>query len=438
MAPPAIASCGAACVPGDASGCAPGLYCSTAGLCTADCFADPTSDPDGQFACPNAEACTADGRCPSLATGADGSAGAGGNTNACPAVDLSITRPRPKVILAIDQSSSMQWTIDGTVTADRANGELSRYDELVLALLGDGTAGDPGLLRQFDNSIQMSAAFWTGHGDGTPDECPSVEQNMMLDYGNVAAIDQRMREIQAGQGNGIFGYTPTPESIQVLRGAGGVLENLISTPDEPVTLFLLTDGGPDTCANREAVTRGDPGVSLGVFEPVSAQTATELRALLTDQGIRTSVIGFGSANIRNPARGELVRQLKIMANGGQGYADLAGLDGNTDASAQAILATNRADLVAVMQSLFGDQLSCTVPFNGARIFNTSRACEGQVELNGRALTCWPVGTNAADGWRVNDDGTAIELMGSDCDALKASADVALRAFGFPCDVAGLI
>ncbi|MGB0678060.1 MAG: hypothetical protein ACPGUV_00185 [Polyangiales bacterium] len=436
VSPPAIASCGGNCVPGTAGSCAPGMYCSADGLCTADCFADPATDPNGDFACPGGEVCTADGRCPSLATAStlDGSGVAGGAGNSCPAVDLAITRPKPKVVLAIDQSASMKWPVDGSSPANRPT-EPSRYDEMVLAMLGDGTAGDPGVLRQFEAAIQMNAVFWTGRGDGDPDECPAVEQDMPLAYNNVAAIDSRMRELQALQDQrGIFAYTPTPESLNVLRQ--GVLADLTSTPEEPVSLLLVTDGGPDLCADREARRRGDIQ-TLPPFEPVSQMTADRLRTLLGDQSIRTYVIGFAGAGL-DATRGDFNRQLKIMANGGQGYSDYAGLDGNPGPSADFIRATNRGELIAALQGLFGDQLSCTVPFNGARILDTSRACEGQVELNDRTLDCRPVGTDAASGWRVLPDGTALEVLGSDCDALKAAADVNLRAFGFPCEVAGLI
>ena len=419
--PPALASCGQPCTfGGNPAECGDGLYCGTSSVCTADCSPDPALG----FGCPNNETCTVDGRCPSIS---------GEGSNACPSIDLNLTRPRPSVVLFIDQSYSMQWRIQDDNFP--AAGERSRFSEIVAALAGDNTAG--GALEPFQSSIKMNATFFTGReGAGS---CPAVEQNMPVVYDNFNAIRTRLNALAASQGTNEgtanaspFDWTPTPESVGALTN--GLLSTLTSTPDEPVTLVLLTDGGPDYCAARAS---NVPPVNQQAFEPASVDTANRLRTLAAERNIRTLVVGFGNnAAVSTGDRGPLDRQLKIMANGGAGLEPLAGLDGNTSPSADFIFATNRSSLMSAFQSLLGNQVSCTVDLQSGRITNLQRACEGKVEFNGRLLTCNP--TDDSQGWRVLPDGTQIQILGSDCAALLSAPTVNLRAYDFPCGVASTL
>lgn len=355
--------CGDACG-ADEPECPAGLYCGDDGTCTADCGPG--------VSCGVGYRCTAAGRCAEDPTARRD----GGDPNVCADVQLEAMPVTPTVILIVDQSGSM--------TADFGSGD--RWN-----VLRDSLLDDAGLIRALEGQVEFGLALYSAVSDDEgrpvdPDMCPLITwvDPALNNYGPIATEYNAADPIDD---------TPTGDAIW------DVLDRFRSVPDpdpDPAIFVLATDGEPDRCEEL------DP--QNGHAESINAvQDAYE-------EGIRTYVISVGTEIAET--------HLQDMANAGLGY-------GPGDPDAPFWVAGDDAGLRDALRMIVGGVLSCRVDLEGT--IDTSMACTGTVELNGRALPC-----DDADGWRVVDDDT-IELQGEACDELQAGAGATLRAT-FPCNV----
>jgi hypothetical protein len=85
-------------------------------------------------------------------------------------------------------------------------------------------------------------------------------------------------------------------------------------------------------------------------------------------------------------------------------------------------AKDQAQLTAAIAGLLNSVLSCTVQMNA---LVTGDASLGQVDVNGT-----PAAYQGADGWRLEADNRSVTLVGTSCDAFKATGQLHIS---FPCD-----
>ncbi len=349
-------ACGAECGVAGAEPCPAGFYCTDDNACNADCGMG--------IACASGYACTPDGRC--VATSRD-------HWDVCADVSVGARLVTPRVILIVDQSSSM--------TQDFGGGG-SRWNVLKNFLLQT----PDGLIAALQDQVEFGLALYSARsgGDGGPPigECPMIT-SVPPALNNYNAIETVYRPAD------VIEDTPTGDAVDA------VLASVLSVPDpddDPTIFIIATDGEPDRCEEL------DP--QHGQAEAIAAVD----RALAA--GIRTYMISVGDEVSAG--------HMQDMANAGVGHT-----------GAPYWVTGDDAGLRAALLEIVGGVLSCEVLLNGT--LDVSQACTGTVSLNGRDLVC-----DDPNGWRALDQ-HRIEILGDACDELTTSNGATLEA-SFPCDV----
>ena len=354
--------CGSECGPGMPD-CRAGMYCSTDGVCTADCT------PGGAVTCPSGQRCTAWGRC------VDDPSSRMDASNVCAEVRVEGRPVTPTVILIVDQSGSMTARF----------GDDDRWNALRDFLMDT----PDGFIASLEDQVEFGLAMYSAISDDDgnpvdPDMCPAVEY-VPPALNNYDAIDAVYAPADP------LDDTPTGDSIM------WVLDRWRSIPDpdpDPTIFILATDGEPDRCEEL------DPQTDEARDEAVAAveETYTE--------GIRTFVISVGDEVGRD--------HLQDVANAGLGR-------GPGDDDAPFWVAGDADGLETALRDIVGGVLSCEVNLEGS-IEDTEEACaSGTVRLNGETVPC-----DDENGWSVVDDDT-IRLNGEACDELQAGTGATLDA-----------
>jgi len=372
--------CGKPC---DADGdCAQGLFCSSAGTCSAECVPDGNDCGTGY--------CDDDGRCQSGAGGAGGSGGAlfGGNVNAggnnggsggsCGQIVVDFEPQTPTVVLLIDQSGSM--------TAD-FNGQ-ERWDVVYDVLM------DPvdGVVKQLEGQVRFSLALYT-YVANTP-VCPQLIEVTPPALNFHSSIDAvYSQEVPLSN-------TPTGDSLTAITPA------LAAFAEEgPKLIMLATDGDPDRCEDPDG------------HDDISKAEATDAAAAAYALGIETVIIAVG----------DQVSQAhqQDMANAGKGLPVPAADPCNDPAlCAPTFEPTTKQEMIDTFLAIINGQRTCVFALNGEVI--PGKECEGDVQVNNVTLPC-----NDPNGWQLN--GTSeIEFVGTACDTILNDPNATIDA-SFPCD-----
>ena len=300
----------------------------------------------------------------------------------CVDVHLRYESAPPTVILMIDRSGSMTSRFAGT---------QSRWDALGAALF------DPnrGVIGRLEQRARFGVTFFTGQAGGI---CPMLKHHG-ADLGNA----RDLALFYAGERPlAPAGDTPTGDSLDVI--ARELASDLVPGSK---SILLVTDGEPDTCEQ--------PNPQEGQGEAIqAAQRAFSM-------GIRVFVLGVS----RDIAR----EHLQHMANAGAGRP-LAAQWGRDPEAARPYQATeDPAELAGQLASiLLGAVRSCVVPLDPDH--DLRRIDEAVVTLDEMRLE-----RDHGDGWRLSPDTPAIELLGSACELVRASARE-LRV-QVPCDRSAL-
>lgn len=253
--------CGVACT-SDGT-CAPGLYCGTAGTCTADCAPSGAACGDQ-----NGSVCTSSGRCsaPSLfMTAGGGDAGIGA---ACLTARQQGEGVPADIYIMNDQSHSMACAIPTG---------------------GDRWAAMKSALAGFMNSPEANGLgvglqyFGQGQGPlGTGASC-NVADYTPADVEIAPLPDNQGALLASLDAHRPYTLTPTPAAID---GALAHAKTWATAhPDHVVSVVLATDGEPNACGNdadrvgsvadsAAAAVAGTPSIRTYVIGIVGGSAAT--------------------------------------------------------------------------------------------------------------------------------------------------------------------
>lgn len=351
-----LEACGLAC--GTSAPCPSGLHCGADSTCTAECTPSAAQDY-----CGGDHTCTGEGRClPLVRPGegldggslADGGTSAGNDAGLCGLITLDTNPVTPNVILIIDQSSSM----------DEPFGTSTRWQALKDSLLSE-----TGLVKELEHVVRFGAAFYSGREKAAT--CPLLTE-VELAIDNYQGIKNKYPADTIAD-------TPTGDAIEaVLKKIpeGPVLDPIYAAP----TIFVLaTDGEPDRCEELNP--------QNGQQEAIDAVKHAFMR------GIRTYIIGVANEVSE--------KHLQDLANAGVGA---------TNTMAPKYRANDDQGLRNALRTIVGGQVDCKVPLKGKV---TGGKCAGTIKVNGKALSC-----SATDGYEVVENGSALQLTGMACDAIK--------------------
>lgn len=406
--------CGAPCTSDEA--CPSGLHCSAnPGQCVARCAPEET--------CENGATCSPRGRC-----GPDGTGGTlGGDPGpapdaapsdaVCADTTVSLEQIHPKVLLLLDQSSSMYFNRFPMGGSNGCNPDC-RWSVLKDVLIGPA-GGTGGLVKQLENDAELGVMLYSAtdsnpnDGDNsilpppTDNVCPRFNgkafDGLAFARGNAAAIDAYLRPAGADDD------TPTGPAIRAvvgIDGDGAVVDQrgFAAIPGTaPKVIVLVTDGEPALCGQNNPSDEGRAAVV----------SATQQSYAL---GIQTYVIAIGSQTAG------AIAHFKAVANAGQGKDPVTG-------NADAILPSTQDQLLTAVRSIVEGSRTCTFELNGQVPPGLER--RGTVTLNGAVVPFDEPGA-PAEGWRLSSP-SVLELVGSACETLKSSPDATLTA-RFPCGV----
>lgn len=352
----------------------------------------PGADAGGAAACQGDADCGEDSRCSGGICLID-NPGSPGNTPprsgnsaeppaTCADQVLRTNRVKPKVILVVDQSGSMDQDFsspDGTLAGSRWN------------ILRDFLLQGGGLIDSLQDVVQFGLAMYSARSEGSLPEgtCPLVT-TVAPALDNYAAIDALYSAADP------IDETPTGDAIDAIV-ADLMLDQ--AEPDalqDPVVFVIATDGEPDRCEELNP--------QNGQMEAIDAVS----RAFAL--GIRSFVISVGG---------------DVSAQHQQDIAN-AGLGRPLDTADPATFWTagDTATLRDALVEIVGGQVSCDITLNGA--IEGDDECLGTVTLGDTDLVC-----NDPNGW-MKVSPQQIRLLGSACDTLKADNPVV--AASFPCEV----
>ncbi len=438
--------CGDSCSGSQA--CVAGLYCNSAGECTAECTAEETA------ACDEGQGCSTTGRCISA-----GGGGGGGVVDGCPAANLRATQRRPQVVVLLDRSSSMTEEIE-----DEEGNDAQRWDFMEEFLVGSG--GDGGFIEEFSDRADFSMTFYNARRNGglrnaTPDpaySCPNLTQ-LPVSSEFPDAFEPRDEDVVSqvramfdGPNGSPKGGTPTAATI---RAAYNAVEEP-GEDDDPVIFLLATDGAPDTCEFSDLFNEGpkdnicryvgttDCGsiakpsgwdsddwqqayqerlCALATTQPELCEGRSNLSvaqyiyddnlravAEALDKNMRTYVVGVDLT-------GEADSHARALAEAGV-------RDNETAIYRNGVKGTQISD---AFNDIIKAQVSCEADLEGGRVIGD--ACRGSLTINGedQPLRC-------GEEWRLKEGSeTVLEVLGGACDRLKNAEKPAIDA-QFPCDV----
>jgi hypothetical protein len=355
-----------------------GQACSAVEPCGAGRFCGPESTctaqcVPGDARCGEDERCDGNGKCiPKTQLGGIGGSGngTGGNGGVCADVKINLDKQIPTVLLLVDQSGSMNASFAGS----------DRWQVLRSSLMNPSM----GVVNTLQAQVRFGLALYSGVRN---QPCPVIT-SVPPALNNYGAIDTAY-PIPT---DAILDNTPTGESIdaasELLQGVQELGQKVI---------VLATDGDPDSCAEPD---------SNGTNPPREMSLEASQRAF--QAGVFTFVISVAADADQ--------AHLAELANVGQGYP-------RDDAMNRVYLANDQAQLATAFSTIVDGVRSCAFAINGT--VNAGGEADGSVVLNGT-----PLSLNDPNGWRLSSPST-IELLGSACDTVKNSDNVALDAT-FPC------
>jgi len=372
--------CGESCL--SDSTCGAGTFCDN-NVCIAVCTL-----VGGQ--CGSTGECTPNGRCIPVSPDAgvfdsDGSV--------CAQLEVATDRVIPNIMIIVDRSGSMARDFEndcpflgnGCPTSGTPNPD---FDEARWDSVEDVLVGTNGLVRRLDSIARFGLTLYWKPGESSP----SMSDGDMCAATDTVGISQNLDNADAIAArfgaNGPNGFTPTAEAIEAVTDA------LVAAPPPagPTVYLLATDGLPNGCDENEG--NVDRNNSIAAVE----------RAF--GLGIETFVLGVSFNNAH----------LQDLADAGRGVASGATL----------WTADSVSELQTALEQIVVQNIPCSVNLTDGTI-DTAQACDGEVRLNGEALSC----NDGSRGWRAID-GNTIELTGSACqDWRGASAELTAV---FPCYV----
>lgn len=365
-----LVGCDAAC--SDSKPCPPGLYCTTAGVCGANC-----QDDDD---CSGSDECK-EGRCfavsniilDPLETDPDKPPDV---IPECIEGQVEFEAVVPEVSLLLDRSGSMSSGL----------GTVSRWTALGLVLLGDpADVEDRGVVGDFEDRVAFGASFYTS-GSGGPTGCILDMESVAIARNNYKEIRQRYSQI------GPTGGTPTGEAVRAVV-ANSLASDLSGGPK---ILVLATDGEPGTCGETS--------------ELPTTFVENEVAAAF-DDGMKTFAISIDT--------GTNLTHMQRVANLGVGLA------ADADPPAPYFTAETQEELALAFATILEElPRSCVFSLNGE--VDPAKAEEGTVVLAGEDLTY-----EDPDGW-VLPQVDQVELVGASCDQIRAGEED--LDISFPCSV----
>ena len=309
----------------------------------------------------------------------------------CASMDLSASRTTPTVMLLVDGSASMVDDPDTQMPAWYPPGQMTtkRWDAVRSALVDPTT----GVVAQLQGVVKFGlAVYGTGDifGGGM---CPLPLGVVAPALDNLPAVTGGIHDTPPGT------FTPTGLALNAIVDMlpDGQSPDPDVVPESPI-IVLATDGNP---------TDGSPDCMSPTtnFQP-SIDAA--MKAAAKHQKLFVISVGSDSS----------ATHLQQMANIG------AGLPIDANPGAKVFYPENTAELATTLSELINAQLSCEVTLEGNGV-TPGKECAGRVTIDGAQLEC-----NGPDGWRLKDP-HHIEVLGSACEAFKASATTQLVAT-FPC------
>jgi hypothetical protein len=303
------------------------------------------------------------------------------------------------------------------------------WDPLFNALMDPTT----GVVKGLQNQVRFGFTSYNSITQPMLDtECPKLKR---VDFGlnNYDAIKTSYTNVGVTPIGNFKWETPTGESIVKVTET---LKAYAPTPPGPKYILLVTDGNPDTCANR------DPQCG----EDASIKAVQDAYAA----GIGTFVIGIGDILVNNAGCvGRCGKDhLQDIANAGVGLPVAAnstenayqactgspanvkgkyasGDGGEVPGSAPFYTPTGQAELTAALTALLNSVASCTFEMN-AKV--TGDPSLGTVKVGGTMLTYAD-----PNGWKLEDNHYSVTLQGTACSQFRAGGnDLSIT---FPCDVA---
>ncbi|MBX3246771.1 MAG: VWA domain-containing protein [Myxococcales bacterium] len=302
---------------------------------------------------------------------------------ACATVEVGATRVTPNIMFVVDRSGSMDLNFGPGIT---------RWQAAKDAIIGrTGTGADRGVVGELESTVRFGLQTYPGGASAClPLRGTAGSRSMTLN--NYTAINAFFRPETASGG------TPTHAALRQ------AYDQIVASPppDGPPFIVLVTDGEPNGCTTGCTCVGGN----------ARAQVVQEVQRGFT-LGIRTFVVSVGTD--------VATTHLQDVANAGVGAA-----------GAPFWVATNPAGLTSAIREIIGGARSCEMDVSGA--IDADVACMGEVRLGTRLLMCNEPATTMScagrTGWR-RVSSSAIELCGSDCDALLADPDAVLTG-QFPC------
>jgi len=312
-------------------------------------------------------------------------AGPDASSTACGVMDVSLAGTKPRVLIVLDRSGSMNPNGNAEMT-DRWTGSTQAVRALAAAR---------------DDEVDFGLLTFPGE-----DPCSVDDPVVPVKAKGAADIELALKDLTASGG------TPTEEALH--RAKDALLPMGATKVSEPSYVFLVTDGAP-TCAggNPTPPPECQPPNSPTSPECLMAQgngsmtspavlaATVDVVKLLAAADIRTHVIGFQTAGT------ELVDALDQIA--------AAGATGEPHHQS----VSSGSDLETLLQSLVEGALSCafTPKTQVADAANLTLTLDGKMLSNGKD-------------WSLASDGQTVTLLSDACssvrsgDGYKLSANVA--------------
>lgn len=325
-------------------------------------------------------------------SGGTASGGTGRDDGVCSAYVVRAEQTTPDILIVLDRSGSMDTT--GNPATDRWLGSrdalvqvTSQFDDQIRfgLMTFPGVAADP--CAGITNPIDLITCQLTNAGAGA---CEVGGLDVPVSLNAAATINGVLGPMNAN------GSTPTAPTLDAARG---VIGSGFVGPDQKVVpkyVLLVTDGAPNC---------GAGGFDADALD----DTLTAIQAL-TDDGVKTYVVGFQTAGT------DFEGQLDQMA-----------ALGNTGETRHRSVSSG-ADLETTFTELAGKAVSCSFVLEEP----AKNASYVQVRVDDQQ-----VNLDDPNGWVLSDDGLTVTVQGAACDALQDGGEHKLDVEVL-CDVVPII